>query len=54
MEPIVIRKKETESIEQLIKLEGTYKIHVGNNRVIIESMDKNEMVFVCETGIEVW
>ena len=43
MEPIVVEKKPEESIERLVKLEGTYKIHVGLNGVIIESMDRNRI-----------
>ena len=52
MEPIVIRKQPKESIEHLIKLNGTYKIHIGVANVVIESMDDNEMVFVCVN--EIW
>ena len=43
MEPIVVQKKPEESIERLVKLNGTYKIHVGLNGVLIENMDRNRI-----------
>jgi len=42
-----------ESIERLIKLEGTYKIHAGPNGVLIESMDRNQIEVLIMNKLEV-